>query len=148
MPPSTPTSDRPACVIGVRFDPQAPDRFSYCCLLCNQGWQVHADGGIFPPCPSRVVEFRVMGDPSTQIAGFRVTSVRPQNLTPEHRWTPLPSGVRPISPAPYPDENATTTFPELTIDFGTQRWFYQLAVVAGGSGPNWDDPKIHDDGSI
>lgn len=149
---------RPTCVVAVHFDDQAKfSKFSYCCISCSRGWQVHPDGSIYPPDPSRVVRFRLRDYPATKIAGFEVSRQRPSPFPPPHRWNPLPEGISFVSQEPYPAEDSDATLAELTVDFGTLqgmppitslRWFYRLAVVVEGSGPIWDDPKIHDDGSM
>lgn len=135
----------PNCVIDVHFD-EVEARFSYVCAESSRGWQVDPDGSIFPPIRSRVVQFRLKGDPATKIAGLQIAEERP-GLPPSNRWHTLPDGVTPISPTPFPPADNEATFTELTFNFGDEPWFYRLAVVVGTSEPIWDDPKIHDDGT-
>lgn len=143
----------PNCIVTVLFDREHAT-FSYTCSHRSRGWQVLPSGNIIPPSPLRVVQFRVKTWPPENssafgkvpsFAGFQVASADKKLPPKTKRWPPLPPGVSAVvSPLPV---GAKATSPLVTVDFGTGRWAYRLAVTGADGEPAWDDPKIHDYGS-
>jgi hypothetical protein len=136
-------------------------RFSYYCAASSPGWTVLTDGSIHPPSRSRVIQIGLdrwlnNGGSTVRFAGFRIGSQ--PDLLPSPNWTPQDQleslGVEVATPeGTYPPPGDTTPGP-LTLTLGTPelppphpRLFYCLAVQVGTGSPEWDDPKIYDDGS-
>ncbi len=143
----------PNCAVTVHFD-ETVARFSFCCGFSSTGWQVGADGSIFPPSPHRVIQFTTAGFPdSTRFGGFQVAESPDGFPAKDIHWPPLPPHVTAISPTPYPPADNDATFDKLVFDFEDHqthtrpRYFYRLAVTDGDGILHWDDPRIYNDGS-
>jgi hypothetical protein len=156
----------PNCAITLyyyRGDPAqaVSSSFSYYCTDCSQGWNVQTNGSIHPPSKQRIVQIRLDAFPLDELegpamfAGFRMNlmdaplkDASDSYWTPEHELHKL--GVKIHTPR-YPKKNSKTwkTLGPLLFDMtgAKGRLAYTLAVSVGGSEPDWDDPKIYDDGS-
>lgn len=134
----------------------SPSSFSYYCTSSSHGWNVQSNGSIHPPSKRRIVQIRLDAFPPVSpavFAGFRMGRMQNPIQMTDSRWTPrgeLESlGVKPLIEG-YPSENNTTwSTQELLFDMthATERLAFALAVRVGDSDPDWDDPKIYDDGS-
>lgn len=156
MPTSIEIPSVPNCVVTVLFDRHRA-HFSYTCAHSSAGWQVLPDGNIIPPSHSRVVQFRLKnwppvegapGSQNPQFAGFQVVPAGDDLPSEAIHWPPLPREIGNVTFYPSSESNQNdATIPFLTLDFGTGRWAYRLAVLGADGKATWDDPKIHDDGS-
>ena len=146
----------PNCIIIVLFDEDSRS-FSYSCTHSSRGWEVQPDGSIYPPLKKRLVQFRLKDLPfgsTTKFAAFQVSATK--DFPADSNWTSPEDlhnlGITVVSSSNYPTNKTldwTTSWP-VTLDFSdvTKPLYYRLAVVVGNDGPYWDDPKIHDDGSM
>lgn len=153
----------PNCVITLYYyrgnEPVQPPSFTFHCTNRSQGWQVETNGSIFPPSQKRVIQFRLDVFPSdrdkpAKFAGFRIANLESFQLT-EDNWTSRDIlkdlGVEPGDnyPSTADDYRNWRTEGPLIFDLtnAESRLAYCLAVGVEGSEPDWDDPKIYDDGS-
>jgi hypothetical protein len=133
--------------------------FSYYCKSSSQGWTVQSNGSIHPPSRQRIVRIDLDAFPRDPkfpavFAGFRMGLMEYPFQMSDSYWTPWGNleslGVKPLIEG-YPTENTTDwwTSEPLVFDMteARGRLAYSLAVRVGDSDPDWDDPKIYDDGS-